>query len=239
MKLTGCARLLVAAGLLVGATFVDAQASIITSASKFATPGFSTGQLNNVGLTPQPNNDDVGDPNANVITSSVFLNNGGLGLMEMEFNTQNSQGTTEYQFVQTFINNTGASITGFHIELGFGTGNDFVRSAALDFLDFDAPDFTTPPFSTFFPTVQTTEDTLDFFGATLKALGQGGSGTASFRYRVDLPDGLKNNKFTIREYALTGDQPPPAVPEPTSMLLLGSGLLGLAAKFRTRKSAQA
>jgi hypothetical protein len=224
-------RLLAATGLLVGGSVSHAQASVITSLGTWTLPGASTGTFGNFGNTPAPNNDDAPSVNPNVFNASVFLNAGGIGISDAEFNTSNSGGTTEYQFVQTFLNITGTAITGFHLELGYGTGANFVRSGALDLLDFDTPDLTPGATGTPFSIVNQQSDTIDFSGATIGQIG-----TMALRFRIDVPDGLPNNKFTLRGYALTGATPP-AVPEPTSMMLLGTGLVGLVTRFRKRRDA--
>ncbi len=225
---------LLAAALIAGGTFSTAtvaQAAVITTVSTWTLPGASTGSISNLNNTPAPNNVVAPAVNPDVITYSVFLNAGGLGIGDTEFVVANSGGTTEYQLVQTFLNNTGTPWTGFHLELGYGTGANFVRAGALDLIDFDTPDMTPGASATPFPTVNQQSHTLDYSGATVGLFG-----AAALKFRIDVPDNLLNNRFTLREYAVTTQ--PPAVPEPTSMMLLGTGIVGLVAqKIRKRRDA--
>jgi hypothetical protein len=207
------------AALLLTTFGLMSEAATIANVNTFSLPGFSTGSLS-PGLPTSPNNDNVSAASPNVISYSIFFNSGGLGSADLEFNLNNSGGTTEYWVAPSgfgVVNNTGFSLTGFLVELGFGVGSNFVRSGAADGLDFDTPDRDPAPSSVAFPSLVQDVDTLRWSGAVV-GLGQIG---ASFA--IDVPDGLQNvhpsgvNRFTVR---LT----PVAIPEPSSAVLLLTGL---------------
>jgi hypothetical protein len=209
----------VLAGALVVAGMAGrTEAGVITNVGVFSLPGFSTGSLGPVGATPAPNNDNTGVPSPNAISYSVFFNS--PGLLEAEFVVANSGGTTEYRFPQTFVNNSGQAWASFVFELGYGTGASFVRSGPADGLDFDDPDADPLPTSTAFATSTRQPDVLGWSAGTVPSIG-----VSAFSFAVDVPDDLASanpyglSRFTIRQ------SPNASVPEPMSLLLVGSGVV--------------
>jgi hypothetical protein len=217
--------------LMCGAT--AASAATITSVSVFSLPGFSTGSLGPIGVTPSPNNDNAAAANPNTIPYSIFFNT--FGLLEVEFNVENSGGTTEYRVTQAFINNSGQPWSNFVFELGFGTGANFVRSDLSDALDFDTPDGDPAPFSSGFTTLDHQADLVEWTGGVVPSIG-----VVAFNFAIDLPDDLQGinpfdvSRFTLRQTPNFQEASP--VPEPTTMLLFGTGLVGIVMKRRRRRA---
>ena len=216
-----------AAVLTTGTT--RAEAAVITSINQFILPGFSTGSLS-VPPVVAPNNDNTAAPSPNTIATGgfgVFLNAGGFGILDYEFNLADSAGTTEYFFTTNVVNNSGIAWNDFHFQLGFGTGATFVPVGAGSGLDFDTADGDPAPSSSVFPVLNHQEDIVEWSGATVNYLGGAGGApfSVAFTLSIDVPDGLTalhpqgENRFTLRSFP-TAQQ----VPEPTTVALVGVGL---------------
>lgn len=164
-----------------------------------------------------PNNDDHGpgvSPNPIIVTQKDYV---GIGPVDLVFDVRDTGGTTEYAVYEGVQNSTGVDWNAYHIELGFGVGDDFVKSAPGDGLDFDAPLFNSDvdmaPLGGVlpWPTVTVTEDDLYATGSQPAFTWSG-----MFVFHVDVPDGI--DRFTIR-------QSPIGVPEPTALATLALGAL--------------
>ena len=212
-----------------------ADAGIITSINKFILPGASTGSLT---FSPAvaPNNDNSVAPSPNTITTpgfGTFLNAGGFGISDYEFNVANSGGTTEYFFTTNVVNNTGIAWTDYHFQLGFGTGASFVPVAGGFGLDFDTPNGDPTPTSSVFPVLNHQSNLVEWAGATVNYLGgpAGPPFSVAFSLSMDIPDGLAAlhpqgaNRFTLRSFPTAAQ-----APEPATVALLALGLAATAAR---------
>ncbi len=216
-----------------------AEAAVITSINRFILPGFSTGSLT-VPLPVSPNNDNTAAPSPNTIATGglgIFLNAGGFGILDYEFNLADSGGTTEYFFTTNVVNNSGIAWNDFHFQLGFGTGAAFVPVGAGLGLDFDTSNADPAPTSTVFPVLSHQANLVEWSGATVNYLGgpAGAPFSVAFSLSIDVPDGVAalhpqgENRFTLRSFP-TAQQ----VPEPATAAVVGLGLAWAAVRRRGR-----
>jgi hypothetical protein len=171
-------------------------------------------------VTGQPNNDNVPSNSSDSNFVVPFKRFDFSDYIDIQFTVVPSDGTTatEYQFSEFVDNNTGSLWGSYRMQLGFGTGANFVLSAPNDLLDFDSPNYDTPPTSGAFPTVLTPdEDQLVYTG------GIHGGGAQPYNFRVDVPNlSLRASPtFTLREI-------PIVVPEPATLILMIIAAIGLA-----------
>lgn len=197
-----------AAIVAVCAWTATASAGLITSAT-VSGPGLGTGVVPAI-INFDDNNDEVpgaGTDNNLLVPIKRFDNN---DYIDIVFTVTSTDGTTEYKVFESVDNNTGAPWTQYLMVLGFGTGANFVQSGSGDGLDFDAPEYNTPPVSSAFPGLATNEDLLVWSG------GIHGTGAESYEFRIDVPD-LQSQTFTLRQF-------PVPVPEPAGFTLAALGL---------------
>lgn len=190
--------------------------------------GFSwtDGIVSIAGIVPpidvNENNDDVGDGSP-LINELMVLQKDYRGIehIDIVFEVMDTGGVTEYAIIEGVQNFTGFDWESYHVQLGFGTGDDFVISPPGDGLDFDAPLYNStiqfdpsPTFS--FPDVTMAEDQLDADGGPGQVDGQYNE---PFVFHIDIPDGI--DTFTLRQF------PVATVPEPTSLALMALSALGI------------
>ena len=167
------------------------------------------------------NNDNfVGQsPNTILLTQKAFY---GIGPADIEFAVEPSGGVTEYFIIEGVDNGTASPWSSYRMELGFGTGVDFILSDPGDGLDFDAPEFDTPAdFTENFSALSESEDVLvASSGLHSNVLG---FSFAMYLFSIDVPDGI--DSFTLRQI-------PIAVPEPSTAMLFVFALGGIVARRR-------
>jgi len=187
-------------------------------------PGLGFAQVVAV-VTGAPNNDNV--PAAGVADNNItvpFKRFDHPDYIDIVFTVAPSDGVTEYQVSEFVDNNTGLPWSRYNMVLGHGVGPGFVISPLNDGLDFDFPNYDTPPASSAFATVLTPdEDRLIYTN------GSHGAGAQTYALRIDVPDfavtgGLAT--FTLRQF-------PTAVPEPSVIALAAIGLLGFVGRRRS------
>lgn len=172
-------------------------------------------------VTLNPNNDNVDDEDDEDNNISVPVKRfDHTGYIDIEFLVEDTDGTTEYELIESIDNNTFVNWSSYEMYLGFGVGGEFDKAEGDDGLDFDDPDYDDFPSSTAFSTVLTPDaDTLIFQD------GVQSTGSQVYRLRIDVPDGI--DAFTLR-------QVPFPVPEPLGAWLILIGGLFMAARLRRR-----
>jgi hypothetical protein len=184
--------------------------------------------------TGQANNDDylgAGSSNPNTIDVTEYFYS--INYIDVTFTVIDSDethpgdnGITEYFSTNFAINNvSGVTWTGFQWSLFPGAVNP--APIKDDELDFDTDLITPAAFSdTFASALRPTQDTLVYTGGTLAP-----GATVKFEFSIDVPDtcgGIPGARPACTSFTLRGlPVAPTGVPEPSALLLLGSGLAGL------------
>lgn len=220
-----CARRAACRRLLV-ATLAFVSTSSLALAGQITGFTWSSG-VASVALDPVAppvdiNNDDVAGPSPNeiLVTQKHYV---GIGPVDIEFLVTDSGGVTEYAISEGVHNGTGMDWTDYHVQLGFGMGDDFTPSPAGDGLDFDDGLGATSPFSMApFTSITVGEDNIDAIGGVVPDA----TFVFPFVFHIDVPDGIE--RFTMRQYPTTDP-----IPEPTGAVLAIGGLLAAAMRRRT------
>jgi hypothetical protein len=212
---------------IVGATLIVTVLTVAASAGTIVPPAVPSGPgLGFVSvpaiITVSPNNDNVPDvarPDNNIVVPLKRFDFNDY--IDIEFVVPTSGGVTEYQVTEFVDNNTGLGWSSYHMQLGFGVGAGFTVGPAGDGLDFDDPDFDTPPTSGALPVVVAlSEDELVFSGGTHNG------GAQPYTFRLDVSD-LAGGTFTLRQF-------PVPIPEPATVALLALAFIGFVGFKRHR-----
>jgi hypothetical protein len=228
-----CAFVLGAGVATALGAFHTARAGTIIGIAPPSGPGL--GSVSGNITTGSANNDDyqgAADQNPNQLSLEKRFEN--VAYIDVSFSVLDSDGTTEYWVTDTVTNSTTFHWHDFHIELGFGLGDNFVGSGELDFLDFDQPTPQNPaPTSDTFATAELTidPDVQDYSNGKCK-IGD----ICIMGFPIDIPDHTAiPDEYWIRD-ASSGDvtgymftlRQTPTIAEPATLLLFGIGLAGMA-----------
>jgi hypothetical protein len=204
--------------LVIGVAALPCAAESVLSSGAFV-GGAATGSVNvittSIGLDwnglPQNNPNQI-QVTSNAVASGAFYAN-------LDF-TQNP--STEYGVIWDMTNTSGQDWYSMHFTLQYAPLGDF--SVTYDATGTFPSQPNGSPYSLPY---NWTDTNIDFSGGAISGSG----GTASFFLPLDVNGSCCSGNFIIWA---TPDYSPGTTPEPSSLLLFGSGILGVAGLLRKR-----